>query len=197
MGRNKFAGLALNKELFFLSKMLVETPTRPVAAIIGGAKISTKMGAIVNLVDKVDKVLVGGGMVFTFYRAIHLSAGDSIVEESMIRAAADLIRKVSTRALVFRFATDCVVVPTSYLKGKKSCQTPQELQHLKDQHMESKIVQHDQIPIGWTGLDIGNDTIHDFILELESCNTILWNGKHCLAALCIDPILAFYVPLMK
>lgn len=157
--------------------MLIETPTRPVAAIIGGAKISTKLGVLENLVDKVDKVLVGGGMVFTFYRAIHLSAGDSIVEESMVLNAAEIIRNVSAKSLVFRIATDCVVVPTSYLKGKKSCTTEAQLEALRKHHLESKIVPHDEIPIGWTGLDIGNDTVKDFILELESCNTILWNGK--------------------
>ena len=181
LGHQKFAGFALNKELFFLSKLLIDQPIRPVAAIIGGAKISTKLGILSNLIDKVDKILIGGGMVFTFYRSIHLSTGDSIVEESLIKDAANIINCVTTKSIVFRIATDCLVASTSYIKAKKSCKSDEELHKLKERHLEAKVVQHDEIPIGWTGLDIGQETIKDFITELDSCNTILWNGEFVCA----------------
>ena len=163
--------------MFYLSKILIESPIRPVAAIIGGAKVSTKLKLLYNLMDKVDKLLIGGAMAFTFYRAIHLSVGDSLVEESMIRDAANIISSVSSRRLILKIPTDIVVAPSSYIHSKSKCKKPQDLEHLKERHLQISVVPHDEIPIGWMGLDIGPETIRDSLIELESCNTILWNGK--------------------
>lgn len=159
----KFAGLALNREMYFLMGMLCDFPQRPMIAIIGGAKVSTKIGLLRNLLEKVDKILIGGGMVFTFYRAMQLSIGDSIVEDSQLREAAEIVQLAATMKKVLKFASDVVIVPTQQFR--------------EQQFHEMRVVHHDAIPEDCTGLDIGPRTIREFNEELDGCATVIWNGK--------------------
>ena len=143
--------------------MLCDFPQHPMAAIIGGSKVSTKLELLRNLLEKVDKILIGGGMVFTFLKAMQLSTGDSIVEDNQLREAAEIVRLAAKMKKILRFATDIVVVPTEQFRN-----------HRLD---GMKVVSHDAIPMDYTGLDIGPQTIREFNEELDDCATVIWNGK--------------------
>jgi phosphoglycerate kinase len=168
----KYAGLALNKEIYFLKGMLCDFPQRPMVAMIGGAKVSTKLGLLRNLLEKVDKILIGGGMVFTFFKAMQLTVGDSIVEETQLREAAEIVQLAAKMNKILCFATDVVIIPTEQFKNH--------------QYEDIEIVPHDAIPDGYIGLDIGPQTIQEFNAQLESCATVIWNGKCALLPMHID-----------
>jgi phosphoglycerate kinase len=163
------AGFALNKEFFFLSNMLINFPQRPLAAVIGGAKISTKLELLKQLIKHVDKILIGGAMMYTFFAAAHHSVGDSLIEPSLMTAASELIELAASMETTLHFAPDVVVVKTKSLHNGRI----EGLQTIPGRDIPNEMI----------GLDVGPATIDEFVHELQDCSTILWNGEdqivHC------------------
>ena len=155
--QHKVAGFLLEKELKFL-KNAVDAPKRPFAAIVGGAKVSTKIPVIESLIEKCDKIFIGGGMIFTFYRALGLSVGNSMVEEEFIPMAKSLIDKAKAKGVKFYLPTDVVLADKFDAKAT------------------SKVADVKSIPDGWMGLDIGPDSLALFKKEIGDCKTVVWNG---------------------
>ncbi len=155
--RPAVAGLLLDKELQYLSGA-IDAPKRPLAAIVGGSKVSSKIGVIDALLEKVDKLLIGGGMIFTFYKARGLAVGKSLVEEDKLELARTLEEKAKTKGVQLLLPTDVVVADA--FKPDAKAQT----------------VRIDAIPDGWMGLDIGPDSIKLFQEALADCQTVIWNG---------------------
>lgn len=154
---HKVAGYLLEKEIKFL-KGAVDEPVKPFAAIVGGAKVSTKIPVIESLIEKCDKIFIGGGMIFTFYRAMGLSVGSSMVEEDFIPMAKSLMEKAEAKGVKFLLPTDVIIAEKF------------------DEHAPHKTVSVKEIPDGWMGLDIGADSLATFKAELEPCKTVVWNG---------------------
>ena len=154
---HKVAGFLLQKEIAFL-KGAVDAPKRPFAAIVGGAKVSTKIPVIESLIEKCDKIFIGGGMIFTFYRAMGLNVGKSLVEEDFIPMAKQLMEKAAAKGVKFILPTDVVVA--SEFKADA----------------QSKNVSVNEIPADWLGLDIGSASLENFKAELKGCKTVVWNG---------------------
>ena len=150
------AGFLMMKEIESLEKALVN-PQKPYIAILGGAKVSDKIGVIENLLDKVTTLLVGGGMAYTFLRARGFGVGKSLVEEDQIGFAATLLERA---------------------KGKVKFLLPQD--HIAAERMDvqakREIVRNEKIPSDWTCLDIGPETVKVFSEEIQSAKTIVWNG---------------------
>ena len=155
--KHNVAGFLLEKEIKFL-KSAVDKPVRPFAAIVGGAKVSTKIPVIESLIEKCDKIFIGGGMIFTFYRAQGLSVGKSLVEEEFIPLAKELLEKAAKKGVQFFLPTDVVIADEFKADAN------------------SKTVSVNAIPDGWSGLDIGEDSLKTFKQELSDCKTIVWNG---------------------
>ena len=151
------AGYLIEKELEFLQNA-VDNPKRPLAAIIGGSKVSSKIGVIETLLDKCDKLLIGGGMIFTFYKARGLSVGNSLVEEDKLELAKTLEAKAKEQGVELLLPTDVVVADN--FAPDANAQT----------------VSIDAIPDGWMGLDIGPDSVKVFQDALGDCNAVIWNG---------------------
>ncbi len=151
------AGYLIEKELEFLQNA-VDNPKRPLAAIIGGSKVSSKIGVIETLLDKCDKLLIGGGMIFTFYKARGLSVGKSLVEEDKLELAKSLEAKAKEQGVELLLPTD-VVVADNFAPDANA-----------------KTVGIDNIPDGWMGLDIGPDSVKVFQDALANCNAVIWNG---------------------
>ncbi len=151
------AGYLIEKELQYL-QAAIETPQRPLAAIVGGSKVSSKIGVIETLLDKVDKILIGGGMIFTFYKARGLSVGKSLVEEDKLDLARELEAKAKEKGVAFLLPTD-VVVADNFAPDANS-----------------QTVSIDNIPEGWMGLDIGPDSVKVFQEALADCKSVIWNG---------------------
>ncbi len=151
------AGFLVEKELQFLSGA-IEDPQRPLVAIIGGSKVSSKIGVIETLLEKVDKLLIGGGMIFTFYKAQGLSTGKSLVEEDKLDLAQSLMAKAKERGVELLLPVDVVVADKF------------------DKEANSQTVAIDAIPDGWMGLDIGSESIKTFQAALQGCKTVIWNG---------------------
>ena len=151
------AGYLIEKELEFLQNA-VDNPKRPLAAIIGGSKVSSKIGVIETLLDKCDKLLIGGGMIFTFYKARGLSVGKSLVEEDKLELAKSLEAKAKEQGVELLLPTD-VVVADNFAPDANA-----------------KTVSINDIPDGWMGLDIGPDAVKVFQDALASCNAVIWNG---------------------
>ncbi|CAM9155800.1 unnamed protein product, partial [Ectocarpus fasciculatus] len=154
---HKVAGFLLEKEIRFL-KSAVDSPVRPFAAIVGGAKVSTKIPVIESLLNKCDKILVGGGMMFTFYRALGLKVGNSMVEEEFIDEAKRLIAAAKEKGVNLCLPTD-VMVASEFSADA-----------------EASVVQMDKMQEGTLGLDIGPESIKNFTNEIKDCKTIVWNG---------------------
>ena len=150
-------GLLLEKELEYLSGA-VANPKRPFAAIVGGSKVSSKIGVIESLLEKVDKLVIGGGMVFTFLKARGLSVGSSLVEEDKLDLAKSLEKKAKDKGVKLVLPTD-VVIADKFAEDANS-----------------KTVPVDQIPDGWMGLDNGPDSTKMIQKELEECKCVIWNG---------------------
>jgi phosphoglycerate kinase len=150
------AGLLMMKEIECLEKALVN-PQKPYIAILGGAKVSDKIGVIENLLDKVTTLLVGGGMAYTFLRARGFGVGKSLVEEDQIGFSATLLERA---------------------KGKVKFLLPQD--HIAAERMDvqakREIVKNEKIPSDWICLDIGPETVKVFSEEIKSAKTIVWNG---------------------
>lgn len=151
------AGYLIEKELQYL-QAAIENPQRPLAAIIGGSKVSSKIGVIETLLEKCDKLLIGGGMIFTFYKARGLSVGKSLVEEDKLELAKTLEAKAKERGVAFLLPTD-VVVADKFAPDA-----------------EAQTVSIESIPDGWMGLDIGPDSVKVFQEALADCKAVIWNG---------------------
>jgi phosphoglycerate kinase len=151
------AGFLMKKEIEYL-KGVVDNPIRPFVAILGGAKVSGKIGVLEHLEDKVDKVLVGGGMAFTFIKAMGNEVGDSLVEAEMIETAQRIRKNLKAAGIKFYLPVDCVIAQSL------------------EPGAETKIVPTLEIPKGWKALDIGPATVKLFSEALENAKTILWNG---------------------
>ena len=151
------AGYLIEKELNYLQKA-IENPQRPLAAIIGGSKVSSKIGVIETLLEKCDKLLIGGGMIFTFYKARGLSVGKSLVEDDKLELAKSLEAKAKEKGVDFLLPTD-VVVADNFAPDAAD-----------------KTVSVENIPDGWMGLDIGPDSVKVFQDALSSCKAVIWNG---------------------
>ncbi|MRI84019.1 MAG: phosphoglycerate kinase [Nitratiruptor sp.] len=154
---HKGAGFLLLKEIKYLHKLL-EHPTRPFLAIIGGSKVSSKLGALVNLLPKVDKMIIGGAMAFTFLKALGEEVGKSLVEEELIEDARRIMEEAHRRGVKFYLPVDFVVAP--------------ELR----EDVPVKYVTYQEIPKEWMGLDIGLASTRLFREVLNDVQTIIWNG---------------------
>jgi phosphoglycerate kinase len=151
------AGFLLKKEIEYL-KGAIESPVRPFVAILGGAKVSGKIGVLENLVDKVDKVIIGGGMAYTFIKAMGFEIGNSLVEEDMLEMAQRIRKNLKGLGIKFYLPVDCVI-SQSIEPGS-----------------ETKIVTTLEIPKGWRALDIGPASAKLFSEAIQDAKTILWNG---------------------
>jgi phosphoglycerate kinase len=151
------AGYLIEKELQYLQNA-IENPQRPLAAIIGGSKVSSKIGVIETLLEKCDKLLLGGGMIFTFYKARGLSVGKSLVEEDKLELAKSLEAKAKERGVELLLPTDVVVADNFAADAN------------------SQTVSIENIPDGWMGLDIGPDSVKVFQDALADCKSVIWNG---------------------
>ena len=151
------AGFLIKKELNYLKRAL-DKPARPFVAIIGGSKVSGKLEALVNLIEKVDKMIIGGGMAFTFLKALGYEVGQSIVEDDLIGKALQVMETAKKLGVKFYLPVDFVIAE------KKSAEA------------ESKIVPVQEINGHWMGLDIGPATITLFTEALSNAKTIVWNG---------------------
>ncbi len=151
------AGFLLEKELKYLQGA-IDTPKRPLAAIVGGSKVSSKIGVLDSLLDKCDKIIIGGGMIFTFYKARGLDVGKSLVEEDKLELAKNLEAKAKEKGVELLLPSD-VVLANEF-----------------SPNAESKIAEIDSISGDWMGLDIGPKSIKVFQNALAECKTIIWNG---------------------
>ncbi|RWR81944.1 phosphoglycerate kinase, cytosolic-like protein [Cinnamomum micranthum f. kanehirae] len=151
------AGFLLQKELDYLVGA-VSNPKRPFAAIVGGSKVSSKIGVIDSLLEKVDILLLGGGMIFTFYKAQGLSVGSSLAEEDKLNLATSLLEKAKSKGVTLLLPTDVVIADKFAADAN------------------SKVVPSSNIPHGWMGLDIGPDSVKAFSDALETTKTVIWNG---------------------
>ncbi len=150
-------GYLIEKELKFLGET-VENPQRPMAAVLGGAKISGKIDVIKSLFDKVDTLIVGGGMAYTFYKAQGLEIGTSLLEEDKIDLANEILKEAKEKNVNFLLPVDVIIAEEF------------------DNESHAKVVPVNQMPAGFMGLDIGPDTIKKFSAEIEKAKTIIWNG---------------------
>ena len=150
-------GFLIKKEVEFMSKAL-SNPARPFVAILGGAKVSDKIGLIENLIDKVDALIIGGGMVYTFLKARGLCIGMSLCENDKLDLAKSLMEKAEKKAIK-------LLLPEDHKVGKE----------FKNE-TDIKIVASENIPDEWMGLDIGPEAIKSFSEVIGSAKTIVWNG---------------------
>lgn len=150
-------GFLIKKELDIMGKAL-ENPERPFVAILGGAKVSDKISVIENLLDKVDTLIIGGGMAYTFFRAKGYGVGTSICEEDKVELAKGLLAKAEEKKVKLLLPVDTVV-------GKEF-----------KADTEYKVVPSDAIPDDWMGLDIGPETVKLFSEAIKGARTVVWNG---------------------
>lgn len=151
------AGFLIGKELDIMGKAL-ENPERPFVAILGGKKVSDKIGVINNLLEKVDTLIIGGAMAYTFYKAMGYPTGNSLVEEEKVDLAKSLIEKANAKNVNLLLPIDTIVAD----KFGEDANT---------QNVDS-----DKIPEGWEGLDIGEKTRELFASAVASAKTVIWNG---------------------
>jgi phosphoglycerate kinase len=151
------AGYLVEKEIRFLNKAL-ENPGRPYVAILGGAKISGKIDVIQNLLPRVDVLVIGGGMAFTFFQAQGLEIGDSLVEQEKLSLAREILGDVKTKKMRMILPVDCVIADRMSNDAQR------------------KVVPVSKIPIGWRGVDIGPETVKVINMEVRRAKTIIWNG---------------------
>ena len=151
------SGFLIEKELQFLGNAL-ENPERPFVAILGGAKVSDKIGVIDSLLDKVNTLMIGGGMAYTFFKAQGYEVGNSLCEPDKCDLALELMEKAKNKGVKF-------ILPVDTKVGKEF-----------KPDTESKTVSWTEIPEGWEGFDIGEKTIQMFKEELKNARTVIWNG---------------------
>jgi len=148
------AGFLMEKELTYLGRALAD-PDRPFLAVLGGAKISDKIGVVQNLLSKVDSLLIGGGMANTFFKAQGLNVGDSLVEDEAVDTARDLLKSAGDKLVL---PVDCVIADRF------------------EADAQARVVPVDQVPDGWRILDIGPATVAHFSNRLAAAKTVVWNG---------------------
>ncbi len=151
------AGFLMEKEINYIGKTL-EAPQRPFVGIIGGAKVSDKIGVISNMIDKVDTIIIGGGMAHTFDKAKGYGVGKSLLEADKIELAKELLAKAAAKGVK-------VVLPVDIVVADKFAADAQ-----------FKTVPVDQCPEDWMGLDSGEKTSEEYVKALEGAKTIIWNG---------------------
>ena len=151
------AGYLIEKELQYL-QAAIENPQRPLVAIMGGSKVSSKIGVIETLLEKCDKLIIGGGMIFTFYKARGLNVGKSLVEDDKLELAKSLEAKAKEKGVDFLLPSD-VVLADNFAPDANA-----------------KTTSIDNIEDGWMGLDIGPDSIKLFQDALSDCKAVIWNG---------------------
>ena len=151
------SGFLIEKELKFLGEAL-ENPERPFVSILGGSKVSDKIAVIDSLLEKVDVLLIGGGMAYTFFKALGYSVGNSICEDDKIDLAKELMEKAKAKNVK-------MLLPIDNKLGKEF-----------SANTETMTVDRDAIPDGWEGLDIGPKTIELYTEELKKAKTVIWNG---------------------
>jgi phosphoglycerate kinase len=151
------AGYLMNKEIEYLGKA-VGNPARPYVAILGGAKISGKIDVIQNLMNKVDTLIIGGGMAYTFYKAQGLEIGTSLLEADKVELAKEILEKASKSKVKLLLPVDCVIADKF------------------ENNANRKTVKVNEITPGWSGLDIGQETVKLFKEELSKAKTVVWNG---------------------
>ena len=151
------AGFLIEKELKFLGEA-VNNPARPFMAILGGAKVSDKIGVIDSLLDKVDTLMIGGGMAYTFFKAQGYEVGNSICELDKLDLAKELMEKAKNKGVNLMLPVDTKI-------GKEY-----------KEDTESKTVKYTEIPADWEGFDIGEETIKIYSEELQKAKTVVWNG---------------------
>lgn len=150
-------GFLIKKEIEIMGKAL-SNPVRPFVAILGGAKVSDKITVIENLLDKVDSLIIGGGMAYTFLKAKGYNVGTSICEDDKVDLAKELMEKANKKGVK-------LLLPSGNVIGKEF-----------SPDTESREVPSDSIPDGWMGLDISSDTVEEFSKEISKAKTVVWNG---------------------
>ena len=150
-------GFLIQKEIKFMGGALAN-PKRPLVAILGGAKVSDKIGVIENLIDKCDTIIIGGGMAYTFMKYLGHNIGTSLLEADWVEKAGEMMKKAEDKGVKF-------LIPVDNKVGKEY-----------DENTESQIVNSDEIPDGWMGLDIGPKTQKIFADAIKGAGTVIWNG---------------------
>lgn len=150
-------GYLIQKEISVMGEAL-NSPKRPLVAILGGAKVSDKIGVINNLLEKVDTLIVGGGMAYTFFKAKGYEVGTSICEDDKVELAKEMLAKAEAKGIRF-------LLPIDNKIGDKF-----------DENCQSQIVDSDKIPSDWMGMDIGPKTITLFCDAVKDAGTVIWNG---------------------
>lgn len=159
--KDRAIGLLMEKELRYLAEEL-QNPARPFTVILGGAKVSDKIGVIRALLDKADKLLIGGAMAYTFYQARGISTGDSLVEPDKVDLARELLQEAERKGVRFLLPVDNIVA--------------REFKAGADAKPSGPLTPGHGIEAGWQGLDIGPETIERFTEELNDAKTVVWNG---------------------
>ncbi len=150
-------GYLIQKEITFMGGALAN-PKRPLVAILGGAKVSDKIGVITNLLDKCDTLIIGGGMAYTFMKSLGHHIGTSLLEEEQVENAGKMMEDAKAKGVKF-------LIPVDNKVGKEY-----------DENTEAMVVNSDEIPDGWMGLDIGPKTQELFTDAIKGAGTIIWNG---------------------
>ena len=150
-------GYLIQKEIEFMGGALAD-PKRPLVAILGGAKVSDKIGVITNLLDKCDTLIIGGGMAYTFMKSLGYNIGTSLLEEEQVENAGQMMKDAEAKGVKF-------LIPVDNKVGKEY-----------DENTEAMVVDSDKIPDGWMGLDIGPKTQELFSNAIKGAGTIIWNG---------------------
>ncbi|MDR6299804.1 phosphoglycerate kinase [Mesonia maritima] len=153
---NKFFGYLLAKEIKSLEKVL--NSSDKVTAILGGAKVSSKITVIENILDKIDHLIIGGGMTFTFIKAQGGKVGNSLVEDDKLELALEILKKAKAKNVEVHLPVDALIASEF------------------SNDAETKLAEINEIPEGWMGLDVGPKTLELFDKVVENSNTILWNG---------------------
>lgn len=151
------AGLLMSKELQVLGGILA-SPQAPFVAVLGGAKVSDKIGVLLNLLDKCDYILIGGGMAYTFLKALDIPVGRSLIEKEKIKEAKDILEKASQKKCK-------ILLPVDHLVAKEV-----------REGAEARTVGKDKIPSRWLAVDIGPETVKTFEEPIQKAKTIFWNG---------------------
>ncbi len=150
-------GYLIQKEIKFMGGALAD-PKRPLVAILGGAKVSDKIGVISNLIEKCDTIIIGGGMAYTFMKYLGHNIGDSLLEADWVEKAGEMMKSAEEKGVKF-------LIPVDNKVGKEY-----------DENTEAMIVSSDEIPDGWMGLDIGPKTQEMFADAVKDAGTVIWNG---------------------
>ncbi len=155
--KERAAGFLMKEELHYLGQVM-ENPARPLVAVIGGAKVSGKLEVLQNLALRVDQLIIGGGMAFTFLKSMGMNVGKSLVEDDLLKTAQEILETANKKGVKVFLPVDCVVADKM------------------DPSAKTQIVPVEKIPPDWMGLDIGPATINRFGEALKDAKTVLWNG---------------------